>query len=403
MISLVKGIFFFLLLIPLGLFLQKLKIGSFFGYVDEVFVLFCALYAIFNFREFGRGVRICFFLLAIAEFLGLVSNFRSDLVHNYFAILIDAFWLLKIPASFFVMEKIASKYRNEWPVKKLRLVAAIIIVSAFVCGVITLFFNTGMSDGTRYGIPSYHFLFGNSGQCGVWIAVSLLWYLNTGKNILVEVFALVTILFTTKGIPFMALGVYCILIIMYKCKSSGKIRLRHIALIAPILFLMATFQINSYLEDIDHPRMVLMSYGVKTANDYAPLGAGFATYGSEMARRYYSPLYVKYGFNHLWGLQDAGNNLRLQSLSCLNDIYYFGIIAELGWLGFAFFAAPLFWILRAINQVDCPVKVKSMCFGVVASLFIAGLGSGMTKSALSVFAFASVGYIVGFYKRKAYL
>jgi hypothetical protein len=66
----------------------------------------------------------------------------------------------------------------------------------------------------------------------------------------------------------------------------------------------------------------------KVASDYAPLGAGWGTFGSSASRDvYYSPLYYTYDIAHTWGGSEKFG-------SFLMDTFWPRIIAEQGWLGF---------------------------------------------------------------------
>lgn len=71
---------------------------------------------------------------------------------------------------------------------------------------------------------------------------------------------------------------------------------------ALIVLLLGTFQIQTYLMNVNVPRYLFFYYGGKTANTCFLLGSGFATFGSDQAARNYSRLYYQYGFNSLFGM-----------------------------------------------------------------------------------------------------
>jgi hypothetical protein len=89
-------------------------------------------------------------------------------------------------------------------------------------------------------------------------------------------------------------------------------------------------------------RDVLYKTGFKIANQYFPLGSGFATYGGWIARSYYSPLYLKYGFTKVWGLQKIGNS------EFLNDTFWPYIYGQFGFIGCILY----FWILLILMKVS---------------------------------------------------
>lgn len=393
-------IFFCLLsLIPLDVFLGI----SAFRYVDEILVIAYVSYFICKKSSFSatdiKVMRLAFIVICI----GFISNIQSGLIKNYFAILVDALWLLKIPASYLVMKHIGKTYGDGSQTKKLYPFAFAIITAMFVCGIISQFTNIGMTDGSRYGISTYSFIIGNAGYCGMWACVLfLICIFHIKNNIIIhlgELFVTTIIILTTKGIPFMALGTYWMYIIFRNKKN--RLTIKSIIMIISVLILMASYQIDSYIKDINAPRMVLIHYGIKTANDFFPLGSGFASYGSEMAKRYYSPLYERYGFNNIWGLMDTVDNPEKDQLSCLNDIYYAGQAAQLGWVGFILYLLLFGFIFRDVYKSNLQnVKLKSMSLGIIVALYIASIASGMIKTALGVFGFSFIGYYVGYLNSK---
>lgn len=390
------------LLVPIGL-------KGIFSYADELLIVVYVMYLFYHKRYIGKTDIKVFWLLLIAILIGFLSNISSNLVHNLFPIAVDALWLLKVPVAFIGMKYVAilSPLHKNSLSKYSSFFFSLLLLLAFFA-ILTLFIDTGMNEGERYGLPSFSFIYGNPGQCGVWSCVFFLLFLqkeNKSKHMvrIGEIAMLIIVIFTTKGIPFMAIGTYVMLIILSRKKTHNKLTLKKLLIIIPFLIFMAGYQIDSYLEDLDSPRMVLAFYGIKTAADYAPLGSGFSTYGSEMASRYYSPLYVKYGFENLWGLQDLSQYPELTGVSCLNDIYFLGIFAQLGWIGFLFFICSFIIIFLETNKTCMDIRKKSICIGIIAALYIAGIASGMTKTAMSVFAFSVIGFVVGYQTRSSYI
>lgn len=404
-----KVICLLLLAIPTNAVLGFLGYGTPFNYVDEILILLYIYIIIRSYRKLSKIEKRVVVFLLFATIIGLLSNLKSRLIFNYIAISVDCLWLFKIPFSFIAMKILAGeKDYNTNPLGKFSFLSGILIVIGFILGVISLFVDIGMSEEIRYGIPIYHYVFNNSGQCGVWFMLLYLVFLcqrriKKNKLLVLEILTITSVLFTTKGIPIMGIGTYFIFVYIFSQSPNNlnrKFRLKHLFVIIPVLMIMATYQIDSYLKDLDSPRMILMYYGFVTANYYFPLGSGFATYGSEMASRYYSSLYTQYGFDHIYGLQDLSIRDDLIGLSCLNDIYYVSILAQLGILGFILFMYTFYYIFKEVNKMDTSIKVKSMCIGIFVSLFIAGIASGMPKTAMGVFAFSLIGFIVGYNKNK---
>ena len=88
------------------------------------------------------------------------------------------------------------------------------------------------------------------------------------------------------------LVVYIVLSFIWRRKKETKFTTGNTLILSICIMIASTLQINTYLRDEESPRMVLLRYGFKTANKYLPFGSGFATYGSDMAARYYSEIAV---------------------------------------------------------------------------------------------------------------
>lgn len=83
-------------------------------------------------------------------------------------------------------------------------------------------------------------------------------------------------------------------------------------------------------------RFRLTIASLEIANTYAPLGAGFATFGSNVTTlsEYYLSLYYDYGLSTVWGLRPTGTQFVSDTFSQLS----WGNAAGLG-----FSATVLLW------------------------------------------------------------
>lgn len=90
-------------------------------------------------------------------------------------------------------------------------------------------------------------------------------------------------------------------------------------------------------------RTRLLLGAVQVAGDHAPLGAGFARYGSYLAGVEYSPEYLKLGFDNVWGL----SNIPGMSGAFLTDTQWPVLVGETGWIGCAAFIVFLVHVYRS--------------------------------------------------------
>ena len=115
-------------------------------------------------------------------------------------------------------------------------------------------------------------------------------------------------------------------------------------------------------------RAALLINGFTTANTYFPLGSGFATYGTAIARDYYSPLYVQYGFARIYGLSP-------NYTAFLTDSYWPAIMGEFGYFGIILVVVLIYFVFKRILN-DCDNEYSRLCvyFG-IGILLISSIAS----------------------------
>jgi hypothetical protein len=172
------------------------------------------------------------------------------------------------------------------------------------------------------------------------------------------------------------------LLLYYKKRKT--IKARYLIFIGISLFIIGFPALQGYLFTFTAPRAILLKYGFITANTYFPLGAGFATYGSDMARRYYSLLYWKYEFNTRFAMSQLDGRL-------LDDNYFAMIIGQFGWFGFIIFLSILYKIYVKINQSNAKRVEKAITVSVIITIFITMIYSATSKSIMCVWVFLIIG------------
>ena len=184
-----------------------------------------------------------------------------------------------------------------------------------------------MTENERYGIKSYNFVFPMSFQ---FLAVALvaIAVLSISKdkynNRLPYAAVCVGLILATKSSPLLFSVMFIFLLIYFQ--KRAQLKTRTVVFMAVIVLLLGTFQIQTYLMNVNAPRYLFFYYGGKTANTYFPLGSGFATFGSDQAARNYSRLYYQYGFNSLFGMNTEDG-------SFLSDTFWPMAIGQFGWIG----------------------------------------------------------------------
>ncbi len=384
---------FFIIMLPLSLITEMTYGITWTAYTDEVLCIICGLYILYV--SFKRGIKGTDFaliiILMILTIWGLISNAYSKVITDIFPIIVDVICLLKMFFAFLIYKQVAVADRKMLIIKYLLPLSKLVIGLGAFFGTVSLFFDIGMSGGKRYGIPSFSFIFQNEGRYGYIIACFLLVILiaekREDKRKVYEFLAILNMIYTTKGVVYVVLACYIILVVMWRKKA--KLSVKNIIFLAIGGTAISTVQINSYIRDADSPRMRLIKYGFRTANTYFPFGSGFSTYGSDMAAKNYSKLYDYYGFNEFFGLS--------RDISFgLNDCYMGMLFGQFGYIGTVLFVILLVMVFFPINKVDLGRRVKALTLAIFIGLIVSSIGTAIIKSSIGVFVFAFLGLMCGY-------
>ena len=144
--------------------------------------------------------------------------------------------------------------------------------------------------------------------------------------------------------------------------ESVKVICIEVILLVVVLFFTWTKFSFYYIEGFKDSSQELarpISYitSLKIFVDYFPLGSGFATFSSNAAGVYYSPLYYKYNIDKVWGLSP-------DNPAFLADAFY-PLLAQFGIVGVLLFC--VFW-RRRFSQIQNINTLKYYRLAIMASL-----------------------------------
>lgn len=391
---------FIILFLPLALILEVQYRVGYVGYADEAFSALMLVYLLklaLNGKLESQDLTMLIVLVLFAV-IGLISNYVSQLFHNVLLIALDAFWQWKIFVAFLGAKYLSGYDRRGTLISGLAPFAKLLILSAFVFGVLSFWIDFGMTDGYRYGIPAFSFIFGNHGRYGIIIAAALLIVIvgekNPRKNRAYVIMATVDMILSTKGVVYVILPIFYLLWFVFsKIEKTGRIKPWIIVLVVLAGISVSSFQIREYLLDERAPRALLLQYGFITANTYFPLGSGFGTYGSDIAATYYSPLYVLYGWADKW-------SMGTQNGAALNDNYMATIIGETGYMGLLLYLVALYIVYKQVNAIQMKAQVKALVLSLFVCMVVAFLATGITKSSIGVLVFIVLGVMIGESRRR---
>jgi|GEM_PF-996535 len=331
-----------LLFLNLALFGEVIQAATGFSYCDEIATIAVVCAAYFRFHASknalaesmstsSRLALVCLFAVVSAAFLG---NAFCGVHASTAAILTDFLTCCK-----FSIALIASIYAfacSERLSALFEIEAKILLVVMTVLGIGNLFFDFGMGSEARFGIrASFTFVFDHPTYL-VFCAAGLTAFLmkDRERNMPFIVMGMFVVLLSLRSKGFAFAGV-CLLLLLTFGKSN-RLSVVHIALGLAAVALIGMDQYINYYQSAGYARGELARQAIAVANDYFPLGTGFATYGSAVTAQIdnYSPLYYMYGLSTVRGLAPG-------AASFLSDTFWPTVLAQFGYFGLIAFVALL--------------------------------------------------------------
>lgn len=369
-------------------------IGRSFGYYDEIVGIICFLYIWLKMLSnyLHPKLRGIVLILSFLSIIGVISNIISGINKNIFAIAVDALWLWKTFACFIMASQI---FMNtdicDRTINILYQPAKVVIYILALLSIIGQFINIGVtSQSTILGLKSFRFFWNSSVQTGwliicciIIVALSNINNKEFKKSLIV---AMIPLILTKSSMVYCWIAVAIMLFIILRDESKFKIIYIIPIILAILLFTWGDLQ-TYFINETSSVRITLIRKGIEVANRYFPLGAGFATYGSEMASRYYSKLYVEFGWTNSWAFQ-ANSGL-------LNDAFFASIVGQLGWIGFSLYLIALYQIFKMINSNLVNKRVRVSAIAVFLAICAAMVGSATVKSMMGVCLFFVLGLVNG--------
>lgn len=324
------------------------------SFIDELctaVLLFLALKDYLGQNRFARArTHVGRILLASALFLavGAAGTLVNRFQLNAYPILIDAFTsgkgLFCFAAVLYLArsrESRASDFVNI-VVAECKLLTLVLFFGAVVNLVADVGF--GGEGRARYGLRPFAFIFYHP-TCVVYLATGLAAVLfaneqRANKWVFMLCFILVATL-RSKGFGEAAVLIL-VLLALGANKRNAKLRWWHVVLAVGAVLVVGWSQLEVYYlsdEATDTARTVLTRTALELAKLHMPIGTGFATYGSAVTvdSAYYSPIYIQYGFNGIWGL----NVLHPEFLT---DSFWPTVMGQFGLLGLLLLVAAIAFI-----------------------------------------------------------
>lgn len=378
---------FLIILFPICYLFRNIAVLS---YYDELVGAIATVYVILLWLTKQLNKNDCYIciMLFVITLIGFISNIMSGVTTNIFAIIVDALWLCKTFSCYIAFKYIATKPRYlEEIIAQLVKLSKFVIIVIFFTSIIGEITNIGVtSDYTVYGLKQFVF-WGNSMQAGWLIFCALIiiasYEINTKRFLQYYILSIVPALLTFSSLIYCFFFIATLLLIFLK--NNTVFKKKYILILALGISFFAFSDIQNYFFS-ESVRMQLIQGGITTANKYFPFGAGFATYGSEMASRYYSQIYIDLGWENVWGLGRTYNQY-------LNDNFFASIIGEFGWIGFCLYLSCIYFLFKEANSIRLNRIERCLSIAIVLTMAVVMLGSASVKSVMGVCTFSVLGII----------
>ena len=350
------------------------------SYFDEGLAIICMGYVMVLFfkRRLDATDQVSVMLLIAVICIGILSNIMSKLAYTWFSIFVDVISETKFLWVLFAFKYYITSNVYDDMSRMLRPIAKWFCYLAGAFAIISQFINLGMTENERYGIKSYNFVFPMSFQflAVALVAIAVLCKSQNGKNNWMPYASVCLGLFlATKSSPMLFSVIFVFLLIYFK--KRAQLKTRTIVFMAIVVLLLGTFQIQTYLMDVNAPRYLFFYYGGKTANSYFPLGSGFATFGSDQAARNYSRLYYQYGFNNLFGMNTKDG-------SFLSDTFWPMAIGQFGWIGSILYILIYVRIFFSFKQMSINSEQKAFLYAGYLQYLIHAVGSAILSASAGI-------------------
>lgn len=324
----------------------------FINYFDEILVIGLLFLALFKIAVLGTGVgalwnrydNMLAVLMAGFLFIGILSSFFGEGMLSGIGMVKDLMLVSKFFLCYLCGKLLFVTMDRDHLIDRMRAITKFSIVVIFVCGVISLFFRTGMGDQIRFGIRSYQFLYTHYTFLvyAEVIMIGVICSKNENGDGKYLVMALCTLLMTlrTKAVVF---GCVCIVFFLFK-KNGREVKLYHYAAAGGIGLVIAWGKIQEYLSYgfTYNMRNGLYAAGVKLAVKYFPLGSGFCTFGSNLSYAYNRQMYDNIHLTSYQGF-DTGTPV-------LSDVFWPYIYGQFGIAGMIIYILMLVMVFYSMKE-----------------------------------------------------
>ncbi len=320
---------------------------------------------------------VIFFLLFLLILEGILSNFISGVERTGSEIIIDAIIFAKPFLIFSAIYQLSESNTLD----KLRKLFSVTIKMFFLIALLFCFLNqlkiVNMSQTTNNSIRDFQFFFDFPVSFSIFVLALFGIIVDKKISLFKQSYfwvCLILVISTLKAQSLFFITFFVFLSILTN-KRKSEIKIRTIVVISFFSFFSVVPAVLNYFHtSVYSPRQVLMSGGINLFKQYFPFGSGFATFGSTVASKNYSPIYLNFGYASLYGMGLDGNK------SFLSDNFFAELIGELGLIGILIFGILSIVVARVFIVSKLNKNLSSYCIAMFISLIAINLSSSFFSS-----------------------
>ncbi len=354
-----------------------------FSYIDELVLVFAL--GIFLKRcctcviKIEKHDYLILILTMILYGVGALSSWVNGYQNIGYALLSGIF-SIKFYLAYILFKLILPRnigyYEKLW--KTMGVLSEILLCTVAIIVLFDQFFHIWTYSERRYGVLTTGFIFAHPTQLAcfaiILVTYALFYRGRLGKQLairynIIPAFIIIFVTGRTKAIAYMVILI--VIFMLDKRRDAFKINWKYFLLI-PVFLIVAWDKIVYYV-DITSSRGIMYYTSILIARDHFPLGAGFATFGTEFSRRSYSVLYRQYGISSVWGLSERFG-------SYITDTTWPGILAETGFWGLIISVGIIFLFFRKMKRLNADKYVKRLLVLILIYILIETTGESILMS-----------------------
>lgn len=382
--------FYFLILMLLFFYEPLDRVIGKISYLDEalgIVALISLLVYFFIKTKIPYLLVVIFSLIFVIALFGIISSYYSDIAVTRYNKILNLYSLIKNQLVFIWLLLVPDIKSKKETIRLLEPIVKCFIIITFVCGLINAFHDIGMSYDIRFSLRSFEFIYSNPATLNDRVLCSIAVLIGSkgfSKNFVYIVLGSFVIGFTFRANGLAAIVVFWTLFLLLKLKE--KITFRKISFVALLAIVTGWRSIKDYLIDDVTPRGMMLRNGIRLANQHFPLGTGLGTYGSDIAFKYYSPIYYQLGYDKIWVLAPITGTVA-------TDNFWPMMFGQYGWIASFLFLVLLILQLYILNVYITNRQLKTTAVTLFSYMVMKSMGEAVYTAVYGMLLYSFIAFL----------